>query len=473
MPGDLRSFLERLEGQGDLLRIKEPVDWNLELSHVAKLNEERQGPALLFENVPNGSHPRIPVFVSALSTTQRLAAAFDMPTNSSLSTMAREWVRRTRNPIPPVTVETGPVKQNIDTGDQVDLYKFPVPFFYEGDGGRFIGTAVSVITKDPDSGWINLGTYRMQILDGKTCGIQLIKGKHGDMHRAKYAKLQKPMQIAAVIGYDPLMFLVSSTLFGAGENEYDYLGALRGSPVEVTRGEYVDLPIPAAAELVLEGELWPERLREEGPFGEYTGYYSGKGTVPRHYIDVKAVSYRNDMIFHATTVGRPVTDTHMIQSMNRTGTLWSQLEAMRVPGIQSVYIPPESCGRFMAIVSVKQMYPGHSSHVADAVLGTTTGSYGVKVVVVVDDDIPADDMGRVLWAMSTRMAPARGAQIINRGRSTPLDPSLPIESRDITGRLILDCCIPYEWNEKPVDIKLNDAVVEKVLAKWGQYGFPT
>ncbi len=468
MGSDLRGFISELEGQGELMRIKTEVDWDLELSHIAKVNEEKYGPALLFENVKGNDKS---VFVSALSSTQRLAIAMSMPTNSTLMQMAKEWVSRTKKLIPPVWVESGPIKENIDVGDAVNLYKFPVPKFYELDGGRYIGTFVNVLTKDPETGWVNIGTYRMQILDEKTCGIQFIKGKHGDLHRKKYAQLNKPMPIAAVVGYDPLMFLASSTTIGAGEDEYNHIGALRGSAIEVVKGEFVDLPIPAGAEMVIEGELWPEELRDEGPFGEYTGYYSGKGVVPRHYINVKAVTYRNDMIFHATTVGRPVTDTHMLLALNHTASLWSDLEAMRIPGIQSVYIPPESCGRFMAIVSVKQMYPGHSNHVGNAVIATSTGSYGIKVVVVVDDDIPADDMGRVIWAMSTRMAPERGTQIISRGRSTPLDPSLPIGNRDITSRIILDTCIPYEWDDKPMDIKLTDSVLQTVLKKWKDYGF--
>jgi 4-hydroxy-3-polyprenylbenzoate decarboxylase len=311
----------------------------------------------------------------------------------------------------------------------------------------------------------------MQLLDKKTTGIQIIRGKDADLHRQRYAELKKPMQIAAVIGYDPVLFLCSSTLFSPGQTEYNYVGALRRLPMEVVKGEYVDLPVPAQAEIVLEGDLWPEKLRDEGPFGEYTGYYSGKGTVPRHYIDVKAVTYRNNPIFHATTVGRPITDTHMIQAMNRTATLWGQLEVMGIRGIQSVYIPPSSCGRFMAIVSVKQMYPGHSSHVGNAVIGTSTGAYGVKIVIVVDHDIPADDLDRVFWALSTRYAPERATEIIKRGRSTPLDPSLPIQSRDITSRIIMDATIPYEWTEKPEVIELSTDVVETVKKRWKEYGF--
>ncbi|NIN67714.1 MAG: phenylphosphate carboxylase subunit beta [Anaerolineae bacterium] len=465
---DLRDFLAKLEEAGQLKRITAEVDWNLELSHVAKVNEERNGPALLFENVKGYNSP---VFISALSTTERLALALDMPTNWGISQLAREWVNRTQEELPPNWVDTGPCKENIDTGKDVDLYKFPAPWFYEQDGGRYIGTFVSVITKDPDSDWINAGTYRMQMLDKKTTGIQIIKGKDADLHRQRYAELNQPMQIAAVIGYDPVLFLCSSTLFSPGQTEYNYVGALRNLPMEVVRGEYVDLPVPAQAEIVLEGDLWPEKLKDEGPFGEYTGYYSGKGVVPRHYIDVKSVTYRNNPIFHATTVGRPITDTHMIQSMNRTATLWGQLERMGLRGIQSVYIPPASCGRFMVVVSVKQMYPGHSSHVGSAVISTSTGAYGVKVVIVVDDDIPADDMDRVFWALSTRYQPERDSEIIKRGRSTPLDPSLPIDARWITSRIIIDATTPYEWEEKPPVIELSKDAVETVKKRWKEYGF--
>jgi phenylphosphate carboxylase beta subunit len=465
---DLRDFLEKLEAEGELKRIKAEVDWNLELSHVAKINEERNGPALLFENVKGYDTP---VFISALSSTKRLALALDMPTNWGISQLAREWVNRTREQVPPQWVDTGPCKENIDTGDDVDLNKFPVPWFYEQDGGRYLGTFASVITKDPDSDWLNAGTYRMQLLDNKTAGIMILKGKDADLHRQRYAQLDEPMPIAVVIGYDPVLFLCSSTLFSPGQNEYNYVGALRNLPMEVVKGEYVDLPVPAHAEIVLEGDLWPDKFRDEGPFGEYTGYYSGKGTVPRNYVDVKAVTYRNNPIFHSTTVGRPITDTHMIQSMNRTATLWSQLEIMGIRGIQSVYIPPASCGRFMVIVSVKQLYPGHSAHVGNAAIATSTGAYGVKIVIVVDDDIPADDLDRVFWALSTRYAPQRDSEIIKRGRSTPLDPSLPIEARDITSRIIMDATTPYEWKEKPQVIELSKDQVETVKRRWKEYGF--
>lgn len=161
----------------------------------------------------------------------------------------------------------------------------------------------------------------------------------------------------------------------------------------------------------------------------------------------------------------------MIQSLNRTATLWTDLEMMRVPGVQSVYIPPESTGRFWAIVSVKTMYPGHSNHVGNAVISTTTGHYGLKGVIVVDADIPADDISAVLWSLAVRYNPVQDTEIIKRGRSTPLDPSLPIDARDIVSRIIMDATIPYEWKEKPIEVKPDEEMKRHVLSRWQEYGF--
>jgi 4-hydroxy-3-polyprenylbenzoate decarboxylase len=461
---DLRDFIRRCEAEGQLARVRAEVDWDLELSHIAKLNEERGGPALLFENVRGYATPCL---TSACTTTARLALILGLPTDTSLVELMRAWVRRAPNKIKPRWVETGPCKAQIDTGDQINLLKFPVPKVYPLDGGRFFGTAVYVVTQDPDTGWVNLGTYRLQILDERTLGTQFIKGKHADLMLKKYAQRKQPMPVAAIIGGDPLLFLMGAARLPAFENEYEFAGALRGRAIDVVRGETVDLPIPAGAEIVVEGEVDPEALRPEGPFGEYTGYYSGIGTTPRHFIKVNCITHRRDPIFWSTTVGRAVTDTHMTMALTYGSTLWQELEAMRIPGIQSVYCPPEGAGRFLAIISVKQMYPGHAAQVGTAAISTEMGAYGLKTVIVVDDDIDAWDLPRVLWALSFRFQPSR-AEFLKRGRSTPLDPSLPLDAREITSRLILDATIPYEWKDKPVPIALDAATLQRVQARWGE-----
>lgn len=463
---DLRDFIKKCEGEGELKRIKAEVDWDLEMSHIAKLNEERCGPALLFEKVKGYS---IPVLSSVCTSTSRLALIMGMPKNTSLVELMREWVKRTANKIPPKYVESAPCKENVLRGDQINLLKFPAPKVFPRDGGRFFGTTAYTITKDPDSGWINLGTYRLQVIDEKTLGTQFIKGKHAEIMLMKYKEQKKPMPVAVGIGGDPLMFLMGAARLPAFESEYGFAGAIRGEPIEVVKGETVDLPIPATAEIVIEGEVDPEAFKPEGPFGEYTGYYSGIGTTPRNFIKIHCLTHRNNPIFWFTTVGRAVTDTHMTMALTYGATLWQELEAMRIPGIKAVYCPPEGAGRFIAIISVKQMYPGHANQVGTAAISTEMGAYGLKTVIIVDEDIDPWDIPRVLWALSFRFQPSR-SQMINRGRSTPLDPSLPIDQRDITSRIIMDATIPFEWKEKPVSIALDQEMVKKVKAKWSDLG---
>ncbi len=463
---DLREFISLCEKEGELKRIKAEVDWNLEMSHIAKLNEERGGPALLFEKVKG--YPT-PVISSVCTAASRLALIMGLPKTTSLVEIMREWVKRTANKRPPKWIASGPCKENVIKGDQINLLKFPVPKVFPKDGGRFFGTTAYTVSKDPETGWLNIGVYRLQVLDEKTLGTQFIKGKHADLMLQKHRALKKPMPVIVGIGGDPLFFLMGAARLPAFESEFDFAGAIRGAPVEVVKGETVDLPIPAGAEIVIEGEVDPDTTKPEGPFGEYTGYYSGVGSTPRSFIKVNCITHRNDPIFWFTTVGRAVTDTHMTMALTYGATLWQELEAMRIPGIKAVYCPPEGAGRFIAIIAVKQMYPGHANQVGTAAISTEMGAYGLKTVIVVDEDIDPWDLPRVLWALSFRFQPSR-SQIINRGRSTPLDPSLPIDQRDITSRIIMDATIPFEWKEKPVPIELDPEMIKKIKAKWLELG---
>jgi phenylphosphate carboxylase beta subunit len=464
---DVRDYIAACEKEGELQRIKTEVDWNLELSHIAKLNEEKKGPALLFEKVKDYTSP---VLTSTCTTTQRLAIIMGMPKNTSLVEIMRAWVKKAETKIPPKIVSTGPCKENKMTGGEVDLFKFPVPKFFPRDGGRFFGTAHFVVTKDPDSQWINLGTYRLQLLEKNILGTQFIKGKHADIMLKKYQALKKPMPVAVVVGCDPLLFVLGAARVSAFDSEYDLAGSIRNEPIDVVPCETNDLLVPATAEIVVEGEVDADKTLPEGPFGEYTGYYSGVGTDQRNFIKVNCVTFRNNPVFMATTVGRAVTDTHMTMALSYGATLWQQLVAMKIPGIKAVYCPPEGSGRFLAIISLKQMYPGHTDQVLTAAISTEMGAYGLKTVIAVDEDIDPWDISRVMYALSFRFQPNR-CQIIKRGRSTPLDPSLPIGQRDITGRLLMDATIPFDWKEKPIPIALDPEMVQKVQAKWSELGF--
>lgn len=469
---DLRSFIDLLDDEGQLHRIDREVDWNLELSHVAKLNEERQGggSALLFDNIKD--YPGHRVFISALTARERLALALDMPQDTSLMHLSQEWVDRIHdNRVPPKEMDWGPTKENILLGDDADITKIPSPWFYPGDGGRYFGTAGYLITRSLKTGRLNLGTYRAMVGESQELCIFMIKAKDGEIDFRDYQEAGIPMPVAYVSGSDPILFLCGSTLFGLDESEYDVAGALRRAPVEVVKAETSDLLVPATAEWVVEGEIVPGETRPEGPFGEYTGHYSGKGDEEQYFIRVKTITHRNDPILWSTTVGRPTTDTHMIMSVNRTASLWNDLRNMQIPGIKAVYGPPASAGRMLVIISMSPMYHGHSTQVGLAAFASTTGNYGLKTVIIVDDDIDPENMDQVMYALSFKYQPEFGTQILRRGRSTPLDPSLPRSDRFMTSRIIIDCTTPYEWGEeeRPARIYLDDDMATHVKDHWDEY----
>ncbi|MCL4748180.1 MAG: UbiD family decarboxylase, partial [Burkholderiaceae bacterium] len=260
---DLRSFISACEAHGELHRVKTEVDWKWELCHVSKVNEENKGPALLYENVKGHS---IPVFTSAFTTPRRLAIALEQDPSLSMSNLSKKWMElTTKQLVKPKFIDNPVVKENIVEGDDVDLEKFPVPWFYPDDGGRFFVTAGYLVTQDPDTGWTNLGTYRSQVLGKNLLGSQIIKGKHGDMHMKKYQERGELMPAAAVVGCDPVLFLAASTLVSAQLDEYDIGGSLRQRPIEVFKSDLTGLTLPANAEIIAEGWIDPNELMDEGP----------------------------------------------------------------------------------------------------------------------------------------------------------------------------------------------------------------
>ncbi len=469
---DLREFIAKCDERGELKRIKKEVDWDLELVTISKLNEFKKGPALLFENIKGY---KTPLLTAAMCTESRLALALGMPEGYSLCEMAKEWVKLTaKAKIPPKVVSDGPVMENVIEGDKVDLFSLPVPKFFPLDGGRYIGTAHGLISQHPDEGWTNVGTYRMQILDKTHAGVQLLRGKHAELMLRRHRELGTPMPTAVAIGEDPALFLFASTTAPWGISEYDLTGGVLGAPMEVVKSDFTGLLIPAGAEIVLEGEMNPDpaSFRPEGPFGEYTGYYSAAAgeEFPKPVFECKRILHRTNPIFWITMTGLPIADSHLSGALQVAASIWSDLGDMRIPGVQSVYVLPESGGRVTAIISMKQMYPGHSTQVLTAVAGSTSGHYRLKILIVVDEDIPPDDMSKVWWAISLRTDPERSVQIVRRTRGGPLDPGVYIENRDMGSKLLLDATIPFEWKKKPIVTHLDKDMVAKVEAQWKEYG---
>ena len=472
MAQDLRSFIKALEEAGELKKIKTEVDWNLEMSHIAAANEQKKGPALVFENIKGC--PDTSALMSAMVTPKRMAIALGQPTDSSLCELAQHWAEiKIKELIHAQEVDDGPVMENVVEGNDIDVNKFPAPFFHPQDGGRYIGTNASFVFKDPETGKIEVATQRMQILDGKSIGLNFMPGKKSEVALFKYKAMKKKMPAAIFIGCDPMIFLGGTVRIKGAKNIYDKVGSIRGETTEIVKTKLYGLPVPATAEMVFEGEVDPENYREEGPFGEYTGHYTDEirrdELKPKPFLDVQLVMHRNNPILWATTLGRPVTDIHMLLGFMRTVGLWTELKMMRLP-VKSAYMMPESCGRFWCVVSMKPKYPGQSQQVAAGVLATSTASYGTKGIIIVDEDIPADDLTAVFWALSVRYHPHRDTEILRRGRSTIADPSLEPSEMFITSRIIMDATVPHEWEEKPAMIKMNQDVMEKVKEKWSEYG---
>ncbi|MCL5266241.1 MAG: UbiD family decarboxylase [Chloroflexi bacterium] len=460
---DLREFISALDEQGELKRVTAEVDWNKELGCVAKLSEQKRGPALLFENVKGYNTP---VLTGALTTPRRFGIAMNVPGANSLMDIISTWQERINNRIPPKVVSSGPCKENIDKGEKVSIFKFPIPHWYPMDGGRYI-TNGCIITKDPDSGWVNIGTYRVLCHEERTLGIYVIPSKHIALHYQRYEAMNEPMPIAIAIGVDPTTFVVSTTPTPPFENEYDYIGALNGVPTEVVKAETCELPVPAHAEMVIEGEIPPGERRMEGPFGEYTGYYGYP--TPKPFINIKCITYRDNPILWGCTVGRPITDIHAIQTVNRSAAIWMELKRMQMPGVVGVYCPEAAANYFVTVVSVKQRYPGHAMQVGRAVYSTPSGNYANKIVIVVDDDIDPSDMDAVWWAVGTRYQPKRGTEILEIGTGSPLDPSVEPQRKGFTSRVIIDATRPYEWDSYEEEVKLSDEMVRVVKSNWAKY----
>jgi 4-hydroxy-3-polyprenylbenzoate decarboxylase len=375
-------------------------------------------------------------------------------------------------------VSSGPCKEEIRKGKEVDLFRYPVPFWNELDGGRYIGTWHSVVVKDPETGWQNVGMHRMMIQDSNTCGIMFSSFQHMGLIYQKYEKLGKPMPIAISIGSDPVCPMVSCAPFALGVDEWDMAGALRKSSLEVVVCETVDLEVPAHSEIVLEGEIPSFERLEEGPFGEHTGFYGG-GKTRRPFIHVKCITQRKDPIFRGTLEGKPVNEDHQVTSIIHSALALKLFEDVGIPGIKSVNFP--ACGDpwLSAIISVKKSYHGQSLDAAKVLMGSKIGRF-VKHVYLVDDDINPFNLEEVLYAINTRFQAGRDLVLTRNESGSILDPSVPVEQRGLTDKMILDATwsMTYEYKPReewgglthPPMVKVSKKMQELVESRWGSYG---
>lgn len=465
---DLRDWLEKLASIDGLRTIK-GLHWDMEISIGSNRRLMGEDPrALLFDDItgyPSGYR----VLVAATKTARQAALCLGLPETDS----TREVIEAVQQKIPlwkanldkfpPQVVSTGPVMENIDSGQKVDVLKFPAPKWHDLDGGRYIGTGCAVITRHPDTGEINLGTYRIMVHDDKTLGLYISPGHHGRLHYEKYHARGEACPVVISVGQHPLISNIASVSVPFG-TEYNLIGSISGEPVEVIEEEITGLPIPAGSEIVLAGWCPPDKMRTEGPFGEWTGYYAQTGPAP--VVEVKRVYYRNNPIIMGSAAGAGG-GQNIVPGILMSALVRQSLEDAGVPDVKGVWLS-NFAGQMWIVVSIKQGYGGHAQQAGYvASQGSPISAYHGRYVIIVDEDIDPTDIRQVLWAMCTRSDPEKDIEIIHRAWSTPLDPTIPRPRKEfVSSRAIINACRPYEWiDEFPKVITWNPELIKRVREK--------
>ena len=489
---DLREWIALLEREGELHRITAKVDWDCEIGTLSRRVLEKQGPALLFENIKDHEKTRgRKVFCGGIGTRARLNLALGFPKEATNNDIVQHVMKKNREQIEPVVVADGPVRQNIVKGGDVDLLEFPVPKWHYLEGGRYINTYACIVTKDPDTGVQNAGIYRGMVGRKNTIPSLLIKGgQHWGQHFAKYADRKQKMPVACVIGWDPIMGFLGGSPLPAGVSEFAVLGAYRGEPVRMVKCETVDLEVPASCEMVIEGFIDPDpaAYETEGPFAEFTGYVSDLPT-PRPTIEVSCIMHRDDPILRGTQEGNmpgSFSENAVISSAQRAGIAWNILNAAGVPGVMDIYCDPITCG-INVYIKIRKTYQAQPKQIAAALWGAGAGQGRYKHVFVFEDDIDVSNYQQIDWALAYRMnASTEGITMFPGLLGHALDPSTPLEERDVQQlgagtwtRVLFDATRNWhfkrrpEWNNErfPPTVEPHPdhrALVEK---RWKEYGF--
>jgi UbiD family decarboxylase len=472
-PLDLRTWLEEARSFGELTEVP-GAHWNLELGAISELNVKRERPpALLFDEIPD--YPKgFRVLTCSTASPARLSSVLRLGAQEShrelvqtLRGKPRQWQSQAPE-YNPVKVETGPVFENIQSGDAVDLFSFPSPLWHEKDGGRYIGTGCMVVTKDLDSDWINVGTYRVMIHDKTHVGLDMIPGKHGAIQYDKHMKVAKPFPVAIVVGCDPLGYLISGIEVPFGMCEFNYIGAILKQPVSVVSGQLTGLPFPSASEIVLEGWAHPGDERIEGPFGEFHGYYPGKAeTAP--VVTIEHIYYRNQPIIMGSPPAKPPNDYSYSKAVMRSALLVDALQAAGVPDVEGVWAHEIGGARMFNVVAIRQRYAGHARQAGHILSQCGVGAYMSRYSIVVDEDIDPSNLQEVMWAIATRTDPDLDIDIIKRGMGSKNDPmsiASPYKA-PFASKAIIDACRPYDFiREFPEVAEASKELQEKVRGKW-------
>ncbi len=464
---DLRDWIKEIEAAGQLQRVS-GAEREEEIGGIVDIYQRKMGlPAVLFDDIP-GYPKGYRVLSNLLTSVPRINLGLGLPADAPEMELISYWrdYMKEAPTIPPTTVNGGPVLDNMTTGDDVDILKIPTPKWHEHDGGYFIGTGCMVIMKDPDTGWINYGAYRVQAHDRNVASVMTSKGKHGNLIRQKYHERGEPCPVAVVLGMHPALFMVAGLEIPYGKNEYDAAGGLLDESVEVINGPSTGLPIPANAEIAFEGWIHPDDLVDEGPLGEWTGYYAG-GKQKEPAIRIETLMHRDDPVLLGAIPAVPPNDDTFFRGTYRCGAVWNQLEAAGVPEVKGVWAHEAGGSRMWLTVSIKQMYGGHAKQAGLIASQCHAGAYANRWVVVVDDDIDPSNMNDVVWAMCTRFDPREGMETLRGCWSTHLDPMAYSHEDPRNARVVVDACKPWARRETfPIVARSSKELDARIREKW-------
>jgi UbiD family decarboxylase len=463
---NLREFIAELDKLGALRRIA-GADPNHEIGGITEVAAGMADcPALLFDRI-KGHAPSFRVLTNAVTSPQRAALALGIDPQLRPLDALKEWMarRQTLTPHKPVEVGSAAWLEHSVAGDDVDVRRFPAPVWHRHDGGPYIGSGSIVVMRDPDSGWINASIYRVQVHGPAKLTIQFDHGgRHGAIIAEKYWSRGAPCPVAIVNGEDPALFVAGFEYLAAGVSELDFAGAIRGAPVEVHRGPVTGLPIPAQAEIIIEGHLapFPATSLPEGPFGEFTGYFAADQR-PCPVMEIAAIHHRGDPILLGSPPMKPPR-FHFGLPLRAAG-IWSNLEAGGVTDVTGVW---QHVSQLMTVVALRQRYDGHAKRAA---LIAAANSYMGRIVVVVDDDVDPSDLADVMWAVATRCEPSEQTDIIRNAWSSALDPRIHPDAKargaSAHSKLVIEAVKPFAWIDRfPKVSALSHADARAIEAKW-------
>ena len=482
---DLREFIADLEKRGELKRITTPIDPHLEMTEISDRVLRAGGPALLFEN-PKGFS--IPVLANLFGTEHRVALGMGQENVSALRDVG-ELLAYLRQPDPPKglrdawekasilkqvlnmapkEINNAPCQFHVKSGDAVDLTKLPIQTCWPEDVAPLI-TWPLVVTRGPHKERQNLGIYRLQLLGKNKLIMRWLSHRGGalDFHEFKQQFPGDKFPVAVALGADPATILGAVTPVPDSLSEYAFAGLLRGGKTEVVKCLSNDLQVPASAEFILEGYIDPNEIADEGPYGDHTGYYNEVERFP--VFTVTHITHREDPIYHSTYTGRPPDEPAILGAA--LNEVFVPILQKQFPEIVDFYLPPEGCSYRMAVVTMKKQYPGHAKRVMFGVWSFLRQFMYTKFVIVTDDDVNARDWKDVIWAMTTRMDPARDTLIVENTPIDYLDFASPVSG--LGGKIGFDATNKWpgetsrEWGRP---IKRDPAVVARIDAIWKELG---